>query len=277
MIFTNQTCNLVEQKGFTLKDIKKCIEQCARVSYKSEYNITEESYIKFVDNLIKNNHLRPLEFGTIHIKMDIERFLLMREYLLEEQTFNNMWFKWEEIGGTVYITTNYRYYLYIISHLTWVKRFFTEEDSNIYPKRYTIHMVLSRGIMDEFRTHIGLSHLAESTRYCNYSKDKFNNKVTFIIPCWVNTHRPNKENEDPSIADLEWSNAMESSEKYYFSLLAKGWKPQQARSVLPLEIKSELISCGFKDAWDNFLEKRCAKDAHPMSQEIANQIKELFK
>lgn len=277
MILSHQTCNLIEQQDFSLKEIKKFIEKCARVSYKSECNITEDSYIKFVDNLIKNGHLRPLEFGTVHLKMDLERFLLMREYLLEEQTFNNMWFRWEEIEDTVYITTNYRYYLYITSHLSWVERFFTEENSENYPKRYTIHMILDRGVMDEFRTHIALSHLAESSRFCDYSKERFNKEITFIVPCWVKTLCPNKMDEVPSYSDITWSYAMKKAEEIYFRLIKNGWKAQQAREVLPLATKSELISCGFKDAWDNFLEKRCAKDAHPMAQEIASQIKELFK
>lgn len=61
-------------------------------------------------------------------------------------------------------------------------------------------------------------------------------------------------------------------------MLKNGWTPQQARSILPLGIKSELISCGFEDAWENFFKRRDALDAHPMAQEIANPMhKEFFK
>ena len=138
-------------------------------------------------------------------------------------------------------------------------------------------MILSRGIMDEFRTHVGLSHLAESTRYCNYSKDKFENELTFIIPNWVNTNCPNKEQEGPSNTSIEWSNACYEAEKHYLSLLKSGCTPQQARDVLPLSVKSELISCGFEDAWSNFFYRRCANDAHPMAREIAIPLQERFK
>ena len=131
--------------------------------------------------------------------------------------------------------------------------------------------------MDEFRTHVTLSHLAESTRYCNYSKGKFNNELTFIIPNWVNTHCPNKEQEGPSVPDMEWSSAMLNAETSYMNLLKMGWTPQQARDVLPLSVKSELISCGFGSAWVNFFYRRCAKDAHPMAREIATSLEDKFK
>lgn len=135
----------------------------------------------------------------------------------------------------------------------------------------------------EFRTHVGLSHLAESTRYCNYSKDKFGNELTFIQPCWLNDEKlklygpyhtviRDKSPESIFIANLN------NVERDYLDLIKLGWTPQQARSILPLGIKSELISCGFEDAWENFFKRRDAPDAHPMAQEIANPMhKEFFK
>ena len=138
--------------------------------------------------------------------------------------------------------------------------------------------------MDEFRTHVGLSHLAESTRYCNYSKDKFSREVTFIKPCWLDIPLG-----DYGISSLPGDNILGLEEKarvfidslldaedYYMTLLSQGWTPQQARSVLPLGIKSELISCGFENAWKNFFYRRDAPDAHPMAQEIAKPMHEEF-
>ena len=124
-------------------------------------------------------------------------------------------------------------------------------------------MILDRGVMDEFRTHVGLSHLAESTRYCNYSKDKFGNELTFIQPCW-------------DIRGSNYIDFLQHAEWGYFRMLKNGWTPQQARSVLPLGIKSELISCGFEDVWENFFRRRDAPDAHPMAQEIAKPMHEEF-
>lgn len=276
MKLINQSFEILEQKDFTLKGIKQFIERCARVSYKSEDKITDDSYIKFVDMLEKRDHARPLEFGTVHLKMILPDFTGFIHSLLTIGMLNNIWIKHDYKGDVIYITTNYRYYLDIIKYFPNVKEYFTEEDNEYFPKRYTVHMILSRGIMDEFRTHVTFSHLAESTRYCAYNKDRFNNEVTFIIPNWVNTHCPNKEQEGPSVASMEWSTAMLNAEASYMNLIKMGCTPQQAREVLPLSIKSELISCGFGSAWANFFYRRCAKDAHPMAREIANKIHDVF-
>lgn len=277
MKLVNQSFKILEQKDFSLKGIKQFIERCGRVCYKSEDKITDTSYEKFVDMLERKDHARPLEFGTVHLKMKASNFQGFIHALFSEEMFNSIWIKCNCEDKTMYITTNYRYYLNIIKRFPSIKNYFTEEDNKFYPKRYTVHMILSRGIMDEFRTHVTLSHLAESTRYCNYSKDKFENELTFIIPNWVNTHCPNKEQEGPSVPDMEWSSAMLNAEASYMNLLKMGWTPQQAREVLPLSVKSELISCGFGSAWDNFFYRRCAKDAHPMAREIAIPLQDKFK
>lgn len=284
MKLVKQSFEFINQTDFSLVGIKKHIERCARVSYKSEDKITDTSYEKFVNMLESRGHDRPLEFGTVHFKMESSRFQGFMQALYAEGIFNNIWIKSNYNEGVMYITTNYRYYSDITKRLSNIKEYFTEEDNEYYPKRYTVHMILDRGVMDEFRTHVGLSHLAESTRYCNYSKHKFGNEVIFIKPCWLNIPLG-----DYGIASLCGDNVLGLSggarvfveslldaEDYYMTLLGEGWTPQQARSVLPLGIKSELISCGFEDAWENFFLRRDASDAHPMAQEIAKSMHEKF-
>ena len=296
MKLIKQSFEILEQKDFTLVGIKKFIERCGRVCYKSEDKITDTSYEKFVNMLERRDHTRPLEFGTVHLKMILPDFLGFMNSLLTLGILNDIWIKSAYSGDIIYITTNYRYYLDIAKHLPNVREYFTEEDNEYYPKRYTVHMILDRGVMDEFRTHVGLSHLAESTRYCNYSKDKFSNEVTFIEPCWLDMHATDEGREVTRnwnfdildgcaiIAEEgEFDDARDAfltslnvAEHCYLELLQKGWTPQQARSVLPLGIKSELISCGFEDAWKNFFYRRDAKDAHPMAQEIAKPMHKEF-
>lgn len=284
MKLVKQSFEFINQTDFSLVGIKKHIERCARVSYKSEDKITDTSYEKFVNMLESREHDRPLEFGTVHLKIESSKFQGFMQALYAEGIFNNIWIKSNYNEGVMYITTNYRYYSNITKRLPNIKEYFTEEDNEYYPKRYTVHMILDRGVMDEFRTHVGLSHLAESTRYCNYSKHKFGNEVTFIKPCWLNIPLG-----DYGIASLPGDNilwltggarifvdSLLEAEDYYMTLLSEGWTPQQARSVLPLGIKSELISCGFKDAWENFFKRRDASDAHPMAQEIAKPMHEKF-
>lgn len=270
MKLIKQSFEFINQTDFSLVGIKKHIERCARVSYKSENKITDTSYEKFVNMLESRGHDRPLEFGTVYLTLRGDDTDALRNIFIYAEN------PWTKIRKQVikaeydpnirvvlnYVTTNYR--VIIENHLEEDLKYLCEPTEYHY-KRYTAHMILDRGVMDEFRTHVGLSHLAESTRYCNYSKDKFGNELTFIQPCW-------------DIRGTNYIDFLQHAEWGYFRMLKNGWTPQQARSVLPLGIKSELISCGFKDAWENFFKRRDAPDAHPMAQEIANPMhKEFFK
>ncbi len=281
MKLIKQSFEILEQKDFSLIGIKKFIERCGRVCYKSEDRITDDSYEKFVNMLEKRDHARPLEFGTVHLKMHILYFLELKDVLCINKMWNNGWIKYHYIGKIAYVTTNYRYYLSIIKVYPGIQKSFDTQDDKLYPRRYTVHFITSRGIMDEFRTHVGLSHLAESTRYCNYSKDKFDNQVTFVIPNWCNSLKEGSEQNYPPFEinedEIIFMDALQNAQNSYLSLLKLGWTPQQARDVLPLSVKSELISCGFGDAWSNFFYRRCANDAHPMAREIAIPLQEKFK
>lgn len=289
MKLIKQSFQFVNQKGFTLKDIYKHIEYCARISYKSQDKITDTSYEKFVNMLESRGHDRPLEFGTVYLTLRGDDTDALRNIFIYAEN------PWTKIRKQVikaeydpnirvvlnYVTTNYR--VIVENHLEEDLKYLCEPTEYHY-KRYTIHMILDRGVMDEFRTHVGLSHLAESTRYCNYSKDKFGNEITFIKPCWCNIPEGDYGTPDyipdrlPRIGATESGliDAFQYAEYYYFFLLSEGWTPQQARSVLPLSIKSELISCGFKDSWENFFYCRDAPDAHPMAQEIAKPMHQKF-
>jgi thymidylate synthase (FAD) len=270
MKLIKQSFEFINQTDFSLVGIKKHIERCARVSYKSENKITDTSYEKFVNMLESRGHDRPLEFGTVYLTLRGDDTDALRNIFIYAEN------PWTKIRKQVikaeydpnirvvlnYVTTNYR--VIVENHLEEDLKYLCGPTEYHY-KRYTAHMILDRGVMDEFRTHVGLSHLAESTRYCNYSKDKFGNELTFIQPCW-------------DIRGSNYIDFLQHAEWGYFRMLKNGWTPQQARSVLPLGIKSELISCGFKDAWENFFKRRDAPDAHPMAQEIANPMhKEFFK
>ena len=284
MKLIKQTFEFINQTDFSLVGIKKHIERCARVSYKSEDKITDTSYEKFVNMLESRGHDRPLEFGTVYLSRTAQKEDNMA--WLDKYAYNP-WSKFSfgngstringKLRNTIYVTTNYR----VIKENHWEDDLqYLCEPTKYHYKRYTVHMILDRGVMDEFRTHVGLSHLAESTRYCNYSKDKFNNEVTFVIPSWCNSLIEGSEQEYSPFEingdEVEFMNALQNAQNSYLSLLKMGWTPQQARSVLPLGIKSELISCGFEDAWKNFFYRRDAPDAHPMAQEIAKPMHKEF-
>ena len=126
MKLIKQSFEILEQKDFTLKGIKQFIERCARVSYKSEDRMTDTSYEKFVGILESRDHARPLEFGTVHLKMILPDFQGFMNSLLTLGILNDIWIKSAHVGDIVYITTNYRYYLDIIKYFPKVKKYFTE-------------------------------------------------------------------------------------------------------------------------------------------------------
>lgn len=279
MKLIKQSFEFINQTDFSLVGIKKHIERCARVSYKSEDKITDTSYEKFVNMLESRGHDRPLEFGTVYLDIPTKNLEPGYEYIKAVGKYAlNPWSIKDDFDGHAYISTNYR----VIKDNHWEDDLqYLCEPTEHHHARYTVHMILDRGVMDEFRTHVGLSHLAESTRYCNYSKDKFDNEITFIKPCWLDDEKlklygpyhtviRDKSPESIFIANLN------NVERDYLDLIKLGWTPQQARSILPLGIKSELISCGFKDAWENFFKRRDAPDAHPMAQEIAKPMHQKF-
>ena len=118
--------------------------------------------------------------------------------------------------------------------------------------------------------------------YCNYSKDKFGNELTFIQPCWLDDERlklygpyhtviRDKSPESIFIANLN------NAERDYLDLIGLGWKPQEARAVLPNSLKTELVMTGFVSDWKHFFFLRCPVNAHPQARELAIPLSDEFK
>ncbi len=131
----------------------------------------------------------------------------------------------------------------------------------------SVKFIVDRGVSHELVRHRIASFAQESTRYCNYSKDKFGNEITVIKPCFF------KEGSDEDVA---WTDAMASAEHMYFELLNLGATPQEARSVLPNSTKTEItITANYRE-WRAFFKLRTAKAAHPQMQEVTRPLlKEL--
>lgn len=122
----------------------------------------------------------------------------------------------------------------------------------------SVRFICDRGISHELVRHRIASFAQESTRYCNYSKDKFGNELTFIHPMFIT---------DLHISNV-WEHAMEEAEMSYFELLEAGATPQEARSVLPNSIKTEVIMTANYREWRHFFELRTSAAAHPQMREI---------
>ena len=129
----------------------------------------------------------------------------------------------------------------------------------------SVKFVVDRGVSHELVRHRIASFAQESTRYCNYSKDKFNNEITVILPCFFDTGMGILSN---SLVYQEWKLACECAEERYFNLLKMGATPQQARTVLPNSLKTEItITANYRE-WRNFFKLRTAEASHPQMREV---------
>ena len=137
-------------------------------------------------------------------------------------------------------------------------------------------VICDRGVTHEIVRHRMFSYAQESTRYCNYSGG-----VTFVMPCWMYNECSDGEylltDEFESNLDKPshiWHMQMLRAEGAYLKLTKQGWLPQQARSVLPNSLKTEICIAGNFREWRHFFELRTAKSAHPQMIEVANMILE---
>ena len=124
----------------------------------------------------------------------------------------------------------------------------------------TVKFTVDRGVSHEIVRHRLASYSQESTRYCNYSHGKFGGELTFIRPCFW---------DEDSEAYKLWLIAMQKISNYYIGLLNRGATPQEARSVLPNSLKTELIMTANLREWRHFLELRTSPAAHPQIREVA--------
>lgn len=269
-----------------LEGVYKQIERVGRVCYKSEDKITEDSAKPFVDRMIKSGHGAMLEHGTVYLATPMETILPIEANGWGKYTKNpySKGFKVCEVDGQkrVAVTTNLRVlvengWLDDLQHIC--------EPTEFHERRVTVHFVCDRGVSHEFVRHRVMSFAQESTRYCNYSKDKFGNELTFIQPCWLNDEKlklygpyhtviRDKSPESIFIANLN------NAERDYLDLIRLGWKPQEARTVLPNSLKTELVITGFTSDWEKFfrLRSRIAETGkpHPQAQELADPLMEEF-
>ena len=136
-------------------------------------------------------------------------------------------------------------------------------ESVIEHEKLTARIICDRGVSHELVRHRLASYSQESTRDCNYSKGKVGKELTFVRPCFW---------PDDSLQYHLWRSAMSTAEGVYMYLLENGAKPEEARSVLPNSLKTEVVMTANLREWRHFFRLRCAPAAHPQMREIANQL-----
>ena len=252
-----------------LEGIYKQIEKAGRLCYKSEDKICEGSAEKMVSFLSNRGHGSPLEHGTVYLTLKWWQIGKKLKYM-----FN----KYSKIRKFKYVTTNYRVlvennWLDDLQHLC--------EPTDYHEKRYSVKITCSRSIANEFVRHRVMSFCQESQRYVGYDKEKFGGEIVFVIPDWVKTLMNNLSEDDFADCQHEdvkcWWEFMKYTEFEYMRLMRLGRKPQEARSVLNNDCKTELMITGFASDWKHFFKLRTAVGAHPDARAIACPLEAEFK
>ncbi len=141
-------------------------------------------------------------------------------------------------------------------------------ESVLEHEKITVKLICDRGVTHEIVRHRIASYSQESTRYCNYSKDKFGAEITFIRPFFWS-----EDDEKYGV----WKRTMENIEKAYFELIEMGAKPEEARSILPNSVKTEIVMTMNIREWRHFFRLRTSPKAHPQMRECAVPLLEKFK
>ena len=234
-------------------------------------NLTAED---FVDMLMKSGHGAMLEHGTVYMQIDTfldipeDKKLDKRVHQYDSNRFtkvNSMY-----IGQgcwRYYITTNLR----VLVENDWLDDLkYVCKPTEYHAKRITAKFICDRGVSHEIVRHRTMSFAQESTRYCNYSKSKFGQELTFIEPAW----------EFPSSDIINIKERFEAilgeAEANYMELITLGFKPQEARAVLPNALKTEIVVTAFIEDWKHFFELRCDSAAHPDIRKLALDLQKQF-
>jgi len=303
MKFIDSNYEIIPQEPGLL-GVYKQIEKAARTSYKSEDKITEDSAKKMVDILIKNHHYACLEHGTIYLEVPMENgdwVGICGDY--DDNPYSKVQYVQHDSNTMIaYITTNAR----VLIENDWLDDLkYMCEPTEYHAKRVTVKFITSIGITREILRHRVFSFMNESTRWCNYSKGKFGSELTFVIPQWIYDCR----NEHASYIDpltrvsrswlikltgeelvdslctidrtvSSYCDVLEKIEaEYNFDVVEPdGYKlkPEEARGMLPMDTKSELVMTGFIDDWIGFFLQRSYFSTtgrpHPDIQKLADLL-----
>lgn len=259
-----------------IQGVKKQIEKAGRTCYKSEDKITDTSCEEFVDRMVNSGHGAMLEHGTVYLnipcKLDYNDYgditlVKIKSNSSYEEYEENPYTKVELVKhgwtteGNIYITTNYR----VLVENGWLDDLqYQCEPTEYHEKRITVKFILPISISREFIRHRTASFAEQSTRYCNYSKDKFGRELTFIEPYWYDQYKE------------EFESSCQYYEDTYMMAIESGLKAQEARELLPLCTKTELVMTAFVSDWEHFFKLRCHNTAHPDARALAIPLQDKF-
>ena len=319
MKILESTASIIPQEPGLIGAYKQ-IEKVGRACWASENLITEDSYKAFVEGLMQREHNASLEHGTIYLVYmvgspmydasyminisDVNKFknnpyskVIEKRYdVAAEAKYDNWIFEFVANFGpstVYYITTNLRVIIEnfnkdnrqrVLDHIVNVP--YKEHEIRI-----TVHFTCQRAISAEFNRHRKDSIMERSSRYCNFSKDKFGNEIGIVKPDWVINDTPNldfmgyikilnnRDNSEWSKFDY-WIFANLACEWSYMNLIELGAKPEEARDILPMDLQTELYHTAFISDWIHFFKLRAwnskGNKPHPEARKLARQVFDKF-
>lgn len=267
----------IREQGAGMDGMFEHIEWAGRHCYKSHDKTTATSAREFVGRIAKSGHGSVLEHGTI--------YLAIPDFSAADRYLSNPYSKVNVVGNDdrcwCAVTTNYR----VIVENNWdLDLMYQCEPTEFHERRITAKFVCDRRISHEFVRHRKESFSQESTRYCNYTKDKFGSQITYIKPSWWDVapdERPMFEKgllmaEEAYFEALKRWDERKPDKRFRTGFKGNPLSPQMASYILPMALKTELVMTGFESDWKHFLELRCSPAAHPDARYLANKLKSLI-
>jgi thymidylate synthase (FAD) len=297
MILLEPYWQILEQKP-GLDGMFKQIEYCGRISHKSEDLITENSYIDFIKKMQKLQHFATFEHGTVYlvIEEDSNPYGTLWKDIVDFYV-KNPYSKVNHYDWSYYITTNYRVICENDREADLVA--YWSEPTEHHEKRHTVIFTCDIGVSREYNRHRVNSILEESTRYCNYTKEKHGSSLNVIVPIWLREDYRDKLNEylnkdlktycylisddrEDEFKDIDyWMFSNKCAEFCYNKLINEcKWAPQQARTILPLDTKTTLAHTAFDSDWEHFFDLRALGTTgapHPSAKELAEPLMNFFE
>lgn len=306
----NPSVEIWKQEGYTLDAIWKHIARCARVCYQSTPKNNEETDYGFlVRTLFRGNdvgnqsyntkdivkcHLSVCEHGTVHLKYPL---FMARAAAQATRFIHNQYSRTKEHEGYIYVTTNMRV---LIEHHWMDELEFIDATPNCpyYIPRPTICFITDIGASRELNRHRVNSVSEESTRYCAYDKGKFGNGITVAKLPWIPDVDPTDEGHDYNEGFFNYNEVfynnviteqftdnwtavdwflygLQVCDLVYHKTRELGWTAQQAREILPLNTKTQVVHTAFVDDWEHWIKLRSNEisgKVHPMMSELAKQL-----
>lgn len=276
-------------QGSGIDGVYKQIELCGRTCYASSMKIEDGSAKPFVERMVSSKHFAMCEHGTIYMKAEYHPDFATNAELVERYQ-GNKFSKVNIVGDYAYVTTNYR----VIVENGWYDDLdYMCDCSRYHEKRVTVRFITQIAVSREANRHRVNSIAEQSTRYCNYSKDKFGGEISINKPKWVDADEISFDDGSfPSLIETigsykEWSPVAKwwftnkVCEKMYLSLVEDdGLKPQEARAILPLDTNTELIHTAFVSDWRHFFDLRSKGTTgkpHPDIEVLATPLMGEFK